>query len=396
VNPREHAVIARLITAAERVRQLNLIRDVPMLVEDAEAIRAYVGREIRESDLEVAQAVYTALGLLEPNIDVREMLLGVMAEQIVGYYDAREGRLVVRDDVMASLVKPSKDAVDAELIEARIVLVHEIVHALQDQHLGLSERVEIEQDTDVDNAYRALIEGDASLAMIGYALEQDGVQLTQLTADAARLEALSQVVRSSPLTGSELMQAPAIVRVPLLSAYVDGLAFAARLHGSGGWASVDAAHREPPRSTEQILHPDRFEAGEMPRTAEIPGLSDALAEAALQPLHEDTLGELELGVYFAQTGTPEKAQRAAAGWAGDRLYAHRNAAGETSIVWSLLWDDENEAKEAEAAAHGVYEALRPDERAKALVQREARRLLLVRGLDPSVHGTVRQHFDGVR
>jgi hypothetical protein len=161
---REAQVITELMRAAERVRNLQFVRRVPVLVENRERITEYVSTQIEEEELERARVVYTALGLLPENLDVRALLLRLMGEQVVGYYDADEKHLVVRDDIMRGFAQQSDDESGAgsELAEARIVLLHELVHALQDQHLKLSEHIHAERDTDASNAFHALVEGDAT------------------------------------------------------------------------------------------------------------------------------------------------------------------------------------------------------------------------------------------
>ena len=104
-STREASVISELMRAAERVRALRFERDVPVLIEDRERITAYVENQIEDDELERARIVYTALGLLPPGLDIKELLLRVMGEQIVGYYDAEEKRLVVRDDVMRAFTR---------------------------------------------------------------------------------------------------------------------------------------------------------------------------------------------------------------------------------------------------------------------------------------------------
>jgi hypothetical protein len=391
VTARELRAIEALMTAAERVRGLRFEHKVPVFVQDAEAISAYVDSQIKADELERSRMIYTALGLLAPDLDVRDLLLRLMGEQIVGYYDVEQSHLVVRDDVMRAF-SGERGVAGVDLAEARVVLVHELVHALQDQRLGLAATIDAARDSDADNAFRALIEGDATLAMIAFALERESLPLSQLTRNPARVQSLSELVRSSPLTGSELGSAPAIVRTPLLSAYVDGLTFAAYLHGDGGWGRVDRAHAQAPLSTEQVLHPERYTRLEAPERPRLPGARDALG-ADYELVHEDTLGELEMGVYFG-VGSPEAAaKRAAQGWGGDRLYAYRSSAGETAIAWLTTWDDEREAEEALHAAERVAAKEQAAARPNQLALREGRAVLMLRQVPAELHAALRARFE---
>src|SRR5262249_3735339 len=159
-------------------------------VEDRDRITSYVESQIEDEELDRARVVYAALGLLPAELDVRSLLLRLMGEQVVGYYDAEAKHLVVRDDVMRAFGRGDDMNAEegSELSEARIVLVHELVHALQDQHLNLFENIHATRDTDADNAFHALVEGDATLAMIGYALERENIPLERLTSNPAQIQ----------------------------------------------------------------------------------------------------------------------------------------------------------------------------------------------------------------
>lgn len=399
---RELRIIDELVSVAERVRGLKLKHAVPVIVEDAEAIAGFVKGEIDPDELERARTVYVALGLLDPALDVQALVVRLMEEQIVGYYDTKRHHLVVRDDVMRAMGRAPRggedleDTEDASLIEARVVLVHEIVHALQDQHLGLGEAVERKRDTDADNSFRALIEGDAYLAMLGSSHASDSLPLGALTQQPEFRSMLASAFREVPFAGEEeLARAPAIVRVPLLSAYLDGLLYAATLHAEGGWSRIDRAHRHPPVSTEQVLHPERSDGTEAPVRVALPGLADVFAGARYQPVQEDTLGELEIGVYFAQGTRDDRAARAADGWGGDRLYAFRGDGPHTAVVWLTTWDGDRDADEAEYAARRIRDSLAPEPQARSLVERRARFVLIAREVPVELHRQLHALFEHV-
>ncbi|UJR81085.1 hypothetical protein [Sandaracinus amylolyticus] len=376
-----------LLAAAQRIRQLRFVRPVPTRVQTQDDIVAFVRAHIERDELEHARVFYVALGLLAPDLDVERMILAVMGEQIVGYYDPEAGVMVVREDVVGELRRGGADARD----QSALVLVHEYVHALQDQHLGLREQQEEERSIDGDNAFASLVEGDATLAMIGWIVDAQGHRLSTLTRDPT---ILANIVRSSPAVagGAELERAPAIVRAPLLSRYLDGLVFTAHLHGSGGFTWIDDAFRRPPESTEQVLHPERYLNRERPETIALPAF-DELTDAGLEVHDEDTLGELEMGVYFALGTSSDREAAAATGWGGDRIRVYRGPNGATSAVWFTTWDDEREAIEAEAAASRVRDHVPEAQRASHLVRRVGRALLILRDVDPALQPAVLDDFD---
>lgn len=388
----EARTIESLLSVAEHVRGLRFTHAVRVRVQDSVTISESLSREMEEEDLLESRDLYVALGLLAPDVDVRTLLLRVLGEQVVGYYDTKHKYLVVRDDVLAGLVR-ARQRSGAMVDEGGMVLVHELVHALQDQTLGLGASYEAERSIDEGNAFHALVEGDATLAMIGYLAERAGGDLDQLT---NRPDVLRAALDSGPAAAgsTELLSAPPIVRVPLLSAYFDGLLFCASLHARGRWSGVNRAYRSLPASSEQVLHPERFARNEPPESVTVPALPE-LTDAGVQTVREDTIGELELGVYFG-LGLPEAdAKRAADGWAGDRVRILRSADGTLGAVWLTRWDSEPEAIEAEGAAQRVMDAVLSPQRASFAVARHARDVLLVRGLRPELHAAVLAAFTSV-
>jgi hypothetical protein len=380
----EARAIAQLLRIAEEIRGLTFERAVRFRIQSREVITEFVQSKIDDDELEVSRVFYVALGLLPRDLDIRALLISVLGEQIVGYYDHERGVMVVRDDVAAQL---EEGGVDRALGEAEMVIVHELVHALQDQRLELGTRYAEERTVDGDNAFASVVEGDATLAMIGHMAAQNGRPLSAITRNPALLRML---IGNSPAQGAgdnaQMGSAPAIVRVPLLSRYVDGLVFCATLHGQGDWSAIDDAHRNPPTTTEQILHPERYLAGEGAVAIAFPEIPE-LAAAGWSTHDEDTLGELEMGIYFASGRELERDESAAAGWGGDRLRVIRNAAGETAALWFTAWDDEGEAREAAAAARAVA-AGDPEH----LVDQQGRNVLIVRDLPTALHAPVRAAF----
>jgi hypothetical protein len=378
---KERAAVEDLIRAAESVRQLKLRRRVTIEIEDGDAIAESLRSQIEEEEIERARLVYGALGLLDADEDLRSMFAGVLGEQVIGYYDPDAGRLVIRDDVMAGLTGAFGPE---QAQEARLVLVHELVHALQDQRLELGESYKKERSADADNAFRAVVEGDATLAMLAEALRQQGIPLSAATAGIQQMG--DYVDLNALVRGEKLDDAPAILRVTLVAPYLRGLQFVAAVQGRGGWPAVNNAHRRPPGTSEQVLHAEKYFAREPAEAIRIPD-HEAILAAGFDRIEEDTLGELELGVYLGQDRASGTYEQAAAGWAGDRLVVYRRN-GQTAAIWWTSWDSELDAQEAFTAARGVS-----PEDANARVERKGRAVLIVRGLPHRLHRAARSDFN---
>lgn len=386
LTAREIQKIEPLVHAAEEIRNLRFAQPVPMQVQSAAAIRASMASELEDEDLLENRNFYVALGLLDPSLDVRELLLDVLGEQVVGYYDTKRHRLTLREDVMSqSFSFGSGRQVSME--SPAMVIVHELVHALQDQALGLSAAEEVDRSDDAGNAFHAVVEGDATLAMVGHLMSRNGVPLFMLAGQVNTLRQLMSQQPQQAAPGSEaLMHAPAIVRVPLMSAYIDGMLFCTTVYGQrGGWTAVDQAHREPPASTEQILHPEKYLVGERPDAIAIPPLT-ALESAGYRTLQDDTVGELEMSVYFALGTNDERNTEAAMGWGGDRVRVVQSRNGTLGAVWFTSWDTEPEAVEAENAARAIFTR----QAIAAIPHRElrvGRALLMTRNIDDASANT---------
>lgn len=375
----EQEAMDRLFAVAEQVRNLRFIRPVPILIQDADAITERLTAEMEEEDLEKARIVYAALGLLPEDTDVRELLERVLGEQVVGYYDTDNHRLAVREDMARALRRESRSTGSAAgLAEGTMTLVHEMVHALQDQHMNLHAMREIERDSDPGGAFMAVVEGDATLAMLGYGIEAAGGRLDQITRNPGVMRSL--ISQTPSFGGGELGSSPAILRYTLVSPYLDGVMFAATLHGRGGWRAVDRAFAQLPQTTEQVLHPERYYAGELSDPVAIPPLPPIEA-AGWTMLEEDSLGELEMAVYFGQGMADEIDRPAAEGWGGDRLRVYRAPSGGTGagmVVWFTSWDDEAQAREAESAARRVMDGASGAQRPTFYLERTRRAVLILR------------------
>ncbi len=332
----EQSTIDTLSHQAEQLRGLHLLRPVPAIIQSEEQIRAFVESKIDEETDEIRESVlvYEALNMLPHGTDIRALLGSVLGEQIAGYYDDERGEMVIRESVAQSLGGTG-------VSEARMTLVHEYVHALQDQHLHLGTLHARTMGNDESNAFASLVEGDATLTMLGVAAPLNTL---------IRVPNFGNLVRASmasnTATQSALHAAPAVVREPLLSHYIDGMLFNAALYRENGFASINAAFEHLPQTTEQVLHPEKYLAHE---------LGVALSESDF-PLtgYPSTsslvLGELEGAVFLGRGGTPvqtEAANRAAAGWGGDIAirYDAPTSIPQWGAVWYVVFDSENDAIE---------------------------------------------------
>ncbi len=308
---------------------------------------------------------YAHLGFFKPGFDLKATMLDVMGEEIGGFYDPKTKQLFCIKSPEAKkrggLLGLFGDASGTDPQEVRAVLSHEMAHALADQHFEL-EALEhgAEGDDDMLLALTALFEGDATAVMLIDASGPNGKRAVLESPGMMAFAMELSVSLAAPFaSGKAFNNAPLIVKEQLLFPYVKGLAFCLRLTAAGGWRKVNAAFADPPVSTEQILHPEKYAgpARDLPldlRFAEGP----PLAARAWELIEENTLGEFGIEVLLREKLGSVGSRPAAAGWDGDRFRVYRRKEGEardaTLLVWVTTWDTEEDARQFEAALLARY------------------------------------------
>lgn len=275
-------------------------------------------------------ALLQGLGLLTADQDVAALQLQLLSGQVLGYYD----------DVTQSMVIVS----DAGLTpEAQVTYAHEYTHALQDAAFGI-DSMELDADGDDDGAFArlGLVEGDATTAMVLWAI------------DHLRAEDLLEISQT-PLP--DTTGVPDWMLRQLEFPYLAGTDFVARLYASGGFAAVDEAWADPPVSTEQVLHFRSYVEDELPVV--VPEIDPDVRALGVDIVEDTTLGEAMIAIWLAHHGLDQgDADTAAAGWGGDRVTALVSPDGDVAVVLRVVWDTQVDADEFEAAYADALETLR--------------------------------------
>jgi hypothetical protein len=327
------------------VRGLQFTQPVTAKVLDDAQVSALIERELarefRPGELDRLSLVYARLGFTEPGTALEPAFRELYGDQIAALYDPRDKTLSLtaaglRQETTALRLVGFFTGRD---LLGELLVAHELTHALQDQHWGLPTTPEPMTNANGDRfiARRALLEGDASLASVAYVrqgpLDQETV-----------LRFTEQVVVIPEELRDRHPTVPEIIRASLAFQYNTGSVFAAAAFLGGGWAAVDAAEADPPTSSEQVLHPEKyFDVRENPRTVAMGGL-DELEQRGWTRVLEDTFGELDVRVLFGRTLDPIRAAGIAAGWGGDRCRVL--VRGDAMIVaWLSVWDTEEDARD---------------------------------------------------
>lgn len=320
------------------IRGLTPLRAIEPTLLSPEDLRSELEADLSEG-VTPAEAfndvlILNAFDFVPRDFDYLNFTLDLYSEQVAGFYDPETSRfVVVSDDNLLSIAE-------------QLTHAHEFTHAIQDQYFDLSSLGDEEITGDASLAFRALAEGDATLVEYLYAFQY---------LDAAQLQTL--LSESSAVDTEVLDSAPAVLANLLLFPYVEGLNFVQALVSEGDWELVDEAWANPPVSTEQILHPSRYLAGDEPETVALESLLETLG-ADWELLDEDVLGEFFLREYLAQRVDEAAVGAAAEGWGGDRYAVYWDTRQELMVMMlRTTWDTEADATEF-AAAYSDYASQR--------------------------------------
>ena len=315
--------LAELVGVTESVRGLPFLTAPKVAILDEAAftdrVNALIREELDPEEVAADARFFAMLGMLDPGTDLARLLVDLYTEQVAGFYDGDTEELVV----------PASE--DGFTVLQRITVVHELVHALTDQHFDFDpefQRRNEEGNGDDAAAMAALVEGDATYFQLVY-MES----LSPLEALQAATEALS-------IDTSVLEAAPDWIAADLTFPYDQGLRLVETLVDDGGIARVDRAYQELPDTTEQVLEPAKY----LRREAPLPLEPLDVELAGWELFDEGTLGEWGLRLVLGTSNPPGFATQAAAGWGND-TYREFVRGDDTAMVLRYRGDSVSDAED---------------------------------------------------
>lgn len=346
-----------LVRVAEHYRGLDLERPVPWgLVSESELRRevsADFDEDLPPARLAAVELSLKAFGFIPESMDFKAFYTSLLTAQIAGFYDPHAKELAVVErlgGLLGSEEGAHAGAGDLARKMEDALLVHELTHAIQDQHFDLNRLDDPDPLSDAGVAKLALVEGDATVTMLDDLLEMPLEQVPEAHHLLDELLASGDAGGTGAMPGDkELAAAPLFFRDMLLFSYTYGAAFCTEVRRHGGQALLDYAFAtDPPRSSEQILHPEKwFGRRDDPIVLVLPDLTKPLPGAAKGS--EGQLGEEGIRILLHAGGLAAAAAASAAeGWGGDRFAVYRRA-GRRLLAWIVDWDSDAAAARFQTA-----------------------------------------------
>ncbi|MEL6308442.1 MAG: hypothetical protein AAFQ52_09895 [Chloroflexota bacterium] len=339
INALDESITA-IESYVETVRELESTAPITVHFPTREAVQTFLAGEFEAfyTDDVVAResAFYQAFGLVPFNYDLVTELTALYGEQVAGYYDTET-------EVMNVILSSGEQPEDRLPFLDRVIYAHEYVHALQDQYFDLDAfyaPVIDGANADALLARQALIEGDATVVMTAY---------TQAVTEANPLGTLLDLGTSLLNISNATIPAdtPRVIEQELTFPYFGGQIFVQALLNEGGWELVNTAFTDaPPLSTEHILHPETYLAGEIPIAVSLTDQSADLGDS-WSLVRTGVLGEFYMREWLqTQDAVPDEMILAGTtGWGGDAYHIYQDANGALAYELSIVWDDEAEADE---------------------------------------------------
>lgn len=303
----------------------------------SEFLKKRLRREIKPKEVEIEERLLKKFGLVPADFDLLKTLVALYTEQAAAFYDFHSKKLYLLES-------------GEERLE-EMAVVHEVAHALADQHFGLEKFLK-QRGVNDDSALArmAVMEGQATWLMSELSVREAGQSLLgapELVSLMSRMIAVS--ARGFPVFDT----APLYLQQSLLFPYASGMKFQHEVLKKLGQAGFRKVFEDPPATTQQVLHPEKYFEGVTPEKLPLPGLRPA---GAFRELASGMLGEFDYAVLLQQYLGEDAVRQIAPHWQGAyyRFLEHRRTAS-TVLIQAAIWDSAEVAQQFLKAYRKVLE-----------------------------------------
>ncbi len=322
--------INEITTELTRITGLKLLKKVEYAPITKPEVNKFLRDRLKEEmppeEIRAEELVLKKFGLVPQDYDLASSMIDLFTEQAAAFYDFRKKKLFVLESASEEL-QP-------------VALVHELAHALADQHFHLEKYIRKGGANDDSSLARmSVMEGQAAWLMTEYTARLMGQSLkgSRAVADMAR--------RTEELSAGQFPvfdAAPLYMRETMLFPYTYGLLFQHAVLEKLGQEGFSEVFNHPPSSAQQILHPDKYFSHlepTAPPAAKPPRAKDC------RILTEGNLGEMDHRILLSQFGMQAEAPELAAHWRGGayQLWERKDRSG-TVLSYASDWDSAEAAR----------------------------------------------------
>ncbi len=299
---------------------LSLRSPLKKTLRSRDEIRAYVIHQMDEdknpAERYADAKAGEAFGLIPKHFDLDSFMVELLTEQIAGLYDPKAHEFYIADWI--------------PLDDQRMVMAHELTHALEDQHFQIEKWLKAARpDDDAEMAREAFLEGSATAAMVDYMLQGTGQSLMKLPEFDPSI--LTGELGNTPT----LRKAPPFIKDSLTFPYFAGMTFTVAVMKPEGWSVLGKVFNKPPATTQQVMHPDLYKSGHVPTKVTLPAI-DSLLGGDWKKLDDNCLGEFGLVEVLKQYLGEQRAKPLAAAWEGDHYLLFENKQNQRLLLVTRL------------------------------------------------------------
>jgi hypothetical protein len=292
-----------------------------------EFLEKRIREEIKPEEIRIEEMLLKKFGFVPLDFDLKKTTIDLYTEQAAAFYDFKSKKLYVLESS------------DTETQEA--ALVHELAHALADQHFRLQRYLDrAGKNDDGALARMAVLEGQATWLMAELSARTTGKSL----ADSPDLfDVMARMIGSSSGEFPVLDEAPLYLRESLLFPYTSGMKFQQAVVQKMGQAAFAEVFRRPPATTQQVLHPEKYLKAVQGKTPKVPRLSRA---GQYEGLAEGTVGEFDYAILLRQYIGEDAARRIAPAWvAASYSFLEHKQEKRTVLMHVSVWHSPDMASE---------------------------------------------------
>ena len=336
-NPEFLATADEVLHDMSEITGWNLKTPLKKSIRSRAEIRAYVLAQMdNEKDAKERYASARsaeAFGLIPKGFSLDAFLVDLLTEQIAGLYDPKAHEFYIADWIAPD--------------EQRMVMSHELTHALMDQQFQIERWAHAARpNDDAEMAREAVLEGSAMAAMLDYTLKDKGLKLRDLPN-------IDPSLFVGDLTDTpQLKKAPQFIKDSLMFPYFSGLTFSMTVLRNGSWNGFVGVFDKPPANTQQIMHPELYREGRAPAALKV-DLPEGVPGGNWTKLEENSMGEFGWKEVLKQFLDEDRAKRVAAGWDGDDYATYEQGDGKRLMLFTRI---RFTAEEAASQMFSAYSA----------------------------------------